>query len=658
MKYLSEFLRNVLLLSISCWFVTPLSAELSKDEQQKVLILHSYHQGLEWTDGITKGIKDVFVKSTHDYSLHFDYLDTKRSFSDDFLKRLADLYSKKTKLIEYNAIIISDNNALTFYLQNSSLFQADTPVVFCGINNYHPDMIKGFSNVTGVAENTDFKGTLDLMLNLHPNAKRITIVNDKTSTGLAVREALDKIVPEYQQRVKISFFDEIDLQNLHENLGSLGNEDLLYLLNCNRDSQGRFLSYKYSALIMRQSTDVPIYGSWDFYLGKGIIGGRIMAAFDQGKMAAEIALKILEGESVANLPVVVNPESKPYFDYNELARAGIDLGQLPDNSIIINKPEALTRWEHNLLLGVSIILLITFFVLFWLSRRSRIREQRLQQEKKVLDEHVRARTEKLTASYAQLEKEIEVRKGVESQLRESNETKDKFFSIIAHDLRNPFGGIVSMTNLLNESWKDFPEKERDEMLAQLSKQSKATYQLLQDLLTWARLKQDKIRPTLSAFRLLEIVEESLDILNSNICSKQIAIKTNLDQKKLVKTDHFILATIINNLLSNAVKFTPEGGKITISCAPQHDTLMLSIRDNGVGIDPEIADQLLAGASNKSKPGTNHEMGTGLGLVICKEFAELLGGTITLKSPGKEMGTEARIIIPDCSSTGDKQIKKP
>jgi ABC-type uncharacterized transport system substrate-binding protein len=288
--------------------------------QKQVLVLHSYHQGQEWADSITRGIQDAFAGTENQHSIHFDYLDTKRNNAPGYYAQLAKLYARKNTSIQYDAVIIADDYALDFFLDHPSIFTSTPPAVFCGINSFDPAALNRYPQLTGVEEKTDFDGTLELMLRLHPQTRKIVIVNDQTATGLAVKEQLQQILAKFSARVQFEFLNEFNINTLEQDLSHLGKNDLIYLLTVNQDAAGGFISYKYGVVLLRNSTDVPIYGSWDFYLGKGIVGGNIVSGYDQGKTAGEMALRILNGTQASEIPIIRTPQKNYQFDHNELKR--------------------------------------------------------------------------------------------------------------------------------------------------------------------------------------------------------------------------------------------------------------------------------------------------------------------------------------------------
>jgi signal transduction histidine kinase len=246
--------------------------------------------------------------------------------------------------------------------------------------------------------------------------------------------------------------------------------------------------------------------------------------------------------------------------------------------------------------------------------------------------------------YRMQKKYYSIIKNKNAELIHINSTKDKVFSIIAHDLRNPFNSILGYTDLLVSDYEILDENQRKKYITQIDKSSKSAFDLLENLLLWARTQRDKIEINKESLNLNNLIAEALNVLLGIAKKKSINIDTDISGKFFVYADAFTMKTIIANLVSNAIKFTPENGKITIDASQTSEIVEIRISDNGVGIPLETMPKLFLADQSISALGTNNEKGTGLGLVLCKEFIEKNGGEIDVESVmGK--GTKFIIKIP-------------
>jgi PAS domain S-box len=218
------------------------------------------------------------------------------------------------------------------------------------------------------------------------------------------------------------------------------------------------------------------------------------------------------------------------------------------------------------------------------------------------------------------------------ELLKANEVKDRFFSIIAHDLKSPFNSILGLSQLLADDLDSFTKEEVQNISESIYDTSKNLYRLLENLLQWANIQQDLISVNPDCLILLSVVEESLVIFNEALRNKDIKVFINIQKDTLVYADNNILQTILRNLISNSVKFTPKGGVIEI-LAKQVDEnqVEISVKDSGIGMSPEILASLFKPDISTSRKGTENEPSTGLGLLLCKEFVEKQGGEIFAKS---------------------------
>ena len=238
----------------------------------------------------------------------------------------------------------------------------------------------------------------------------------------------------------------------------------------------------------------------------------------------------------------------------------------------------------------------------------------------------------------------------EQKLKESNQAKDNFFSIIAHDLKSPFNVILGMLDLLTREYSDYSDEERQNMLMRLKNASTRTIDLLENLLTWARAQRGLLPYTPVKFDILSIINENLLLFESAAHSKDILIKLCGEKKLEVMADYNMINAVVRNMISNAIKFTFPGGTITITAAHyENKNILVSVKDTGIGMSSEIQSNLFKIEKRTVVRGTNNEMGTGLGLILSKDFIEKNGGHIWVESE-LESGSTFYFTLPlDLSS---------
>lgn len=259
------------------------------------------------------------------------------------------------------------------------------------------------------------------------------------------------------------------------------------------------------------------------------------------------------------------------------------------------------------------------------------------------------------------EKSEEALKLSEAKFREANATKDKFFSILSHDLKSPFAAIMGMAELLEKEYGQLSEKDRIMLVQELGNATRNTYGLLQELLTWSQSQRGLLDFNPTPVNLIELCQETMEVLGAAAVNKSISINCMVDKEVFVFADSNMLSTILRNLLTNAVKFTNKNGQIDISCKgidaqnmgdSPTPMISVSVKDNGIGISEGNIEKLQKIDDNYKRYGTEKESGTGLGLIICKEFVEKHGGKISIESEeGK--GSTFSFTVPEATKVSGK-----
>ncbi|MFO7842558.1 MAG: tetratricopeptide repeat-containing sensor histidine kinase, partial [Bacteroidales bacterium] len=232
----------------------------------------------------------------------------------------------------------------------------------------------------------------------------------------------------------------------------------------------------------------------------------------------------------------------------------------------------------------------------------------------------------------------------EKNLKELNATKDKFFSIIAHDLKNPFQSLLGFSDALYTNSDELSKDEVKEYSKLIYESSQNLFNLLGNLLEWSKSQLGSTKLSPENIALNESLKEVLTLLNISAQKKQIKIETNIPEDTSVYADKNVLSTILRNLISNSIKFTKQNGKIIIDSSIQKDKITITVSDNGQGINKEDLKNLFRIDYSFSTKGTDDETGTGLGLILCKELINQSGGEIWVNSDiGK--GSEFKFTLP-------------
>jgi len=355
------------ILSLLFFFVLNTPCFASHGSQTKnILVLHSYHQSHAWTDNIMRGIQTVIDSDTSNFSLYIEYMDTKRHPPKESFKRLSHLYELRYQDISFDVIIVSDNHALDFLLAQRSKLFPHAPIVFCGINGYTDSLIAGHKEITGIVESLNIKGTIELALSMHPQTKQIIVISDRTLTGENLSKQVRKVMPAFSDTVTFSELIDVTAEELQENLQRVQSDSVILPLVFFQDRLGNKFSDKQFIPLIANSSDLPLYSMWEHYMGIGVLGGMVESGIHQGTTAAQMALKILHGESADNIPILTDIQSIPMFDYTQMDRVALSRSKLPSESIVINTPFSFYEKYKQLTWTVALIISILFVLVVML----------------------------------------------------------------------------------------------------------------------------------------------------------------------------------------------------------------------------------------------------------------------------------------------------
>ena len=291
--------------------------------------------------------------------------------------------------------------------------------------------------------------------------------------------------------------------------------------------------------------------------------------------------------------------------------------------------EAKIRIQQLIIILAGIILIASLSLAFVFRRR--------EKQKKKLNIQMALKNKEIEHQGEKVQK-------LNNELQEANATKDKFFSILAHDLKNPFNSIILLTEVLLDDINILSKEEIVEFLKKIKTSSENTYTLLQNLLEWAGSQTGKQEIFPQKLDMQVLVKETISLLLPNAENKEIRIETGFSGNDFAFADKNMIATVLLNLMSNAIKFTNKKGEIIVSVRNENQLIVVTVFDNGVGISEKDKENLFRIDKKIQNKGTEKEPGTGLGLILCKEFVEKNNGKIWVESkPGK--GSTFHFSIP-------------
>ncbi|MCD6527474.1 MAG: EAL domain-containing protein [Desulfuromonas sp.] len=340
---------------------------------QRVLLLHSYHQGLSWTDAITQAVQTELAD--HSVELVIEYLDSKRRPLIDVWPPMSHALAQKYPSDYFDAIIVSDNNALQFMNCEREKIFPEVPLVFCGINHFQPKMIHFLQpRVTGVTEEISALETARLMQHLQPDLKRLIVVSGVTETA-----AINELNCRYQlhqieSQLTLEWWHGLESNVLFERLAQLNpRQDGVLLLSYSRDASDRYFSFEEQGRLLSTASTAPVYGLWDFYLGTGIMGGAVASGQDQGVLAATLCLRLLQGHAADDLPVQRHTSGNLLVDQRVLNRFQISDHRLPDEATVLFQKHSFYRQHtREFWLAVTIFMLLSLLSLRLVASKKRL----------------------------------------------------------------------------------------------------------------------------------------------------------------------------------------------------------------------------------------------------------------------------------------------
>ena len=341
--------------------------------KKTVLYLNSYHHGYQWSDSIHDGIRAKLDSSPYKIDLQVEYLDAKKYNTAPVIQGLLEVFRKKFAGEHFDVVIVSDDDAFNFALRFRPTLFPGVPIVFCGINDLDEEELAE-GNLTGVVESFDLVGTIDVVLKLHPEKRRMVVVGDESTAGRAIKNQIQALMPRYKDRLQVDYWMQIALPEAQRRVENLPDDTFLFFIPYYQIIDNRTYTAEEVMEALSRHSSVPLYTSWEFLLGHGAVGGSMLSGHKHGQIAADMALKILDGAPVDSLPVVREPTGAYLFDYLVMRRLNIPETLLPEGSTLINAPKAFYELPKELfwtIITSLFLLLVTliFLVLTMLGRR-------------------------------------------------------------------------------------------------------------------------------------------------------------------------------------------------------------------------------------------------------------------------------------------------
>lgn len=587
----------------------------------KVLVVHSYSQGYPWTRSQMAGIQETFEKFYPDVELAVEYMDWKNYPDEVNLRFQKEKIFYKYAKKNYDLVIVTDNVALDLVLSIRKEIFPEASVIFSGINHFKDSMLEREKNIGGIVENVDYEHTIELMLNVHPNTKQITVILDSTQISQELLIEFKEIIPRWKDKIDFKILHDLSMEDVLAEISKLPPDALLLITNFSIDKNRKIYQQRQALRIFSEKSPVPVYGLWGVQLGHGIVGGWLLDGKLHGKVAAELALKSLKGEKI---PVIKLSLSRLVFDYKQMNHFHVSIDDIPENAEVINHPLSLLRKYRYQIFFIALIIGILIFLNLFLM--ATIRKRKLAEEERdllLIDE-----------------------KKARQSAEEAVKARETFIAIAAHELRTPLTVLTLQLQLLlriaqGETKKTSSEEETVQSLFRAETQTKRLKSLIEDLIYVAQESAGQMRLDLEETDIREIIKKVEDSFHNMLLASESKLIIQIDGVCKGLWDSNKLEKLIGNLLSNAIKFGNHK-PIELLVKAEEKGIVLKVKDQGIGIYMEDKARIFE-KFGRAVSELNFG-GFGLGLYISQLITEAHKGTIKVESePG--IGSVFTVYLP-------------
>ncbi|MGL4913953.1 MAG: ABC transporter substrate binding protein [Romboutsia sp.] len=620
----SKVLAITLLFLVISFKIEIFATETKEKVKDEILIINSYDSKNTWEKSVLEGFyNEIKIYEEHTVNINLEYLDSKKRNDKEYIDKFKSLIETKYTNIDIDLIIAVDDEAFDLarevIFNGKSIFYKD-PLIFIGVNQeiYLTNEEKKY--ITGFIDVKDKLQIIDLITKLQPKVKTINILLDNTFYNRKIKSDISNSSYLLERYVKINFtqseYEDI-LMNEVKKMNP--DEEAIIISGVFKNKKSKVdIDPKEFVENIKTISKIPTYTDREDYAISGVIGGYVDIGRDNGVSCAKMALRVLRGETVENILLSNEPNGKYIFDYNEVYKYKIDILNIPKGSIILNKSkyQLLIPKYHKIIIGVilSVLIILIAGIIYIIHR-----EKRHSSKNKKL--------------YA--------------LAKEREELKTDFIVNMSHELRTPLNVIISISKLL-EMKVDKGEVEKDYLLEKINKinqNSSRLRRLINNLIDISKFEagfyEYKCDVVNIVYLIEEIVMECVDFANQ----KEIELIFDTEEEEIITSvDIEKIERAILNLLSNAIKFTQENGKIEVLVKRIEKNVMISVKDNGMGIAKDKLDQIFYRFYQIDSSLSRSNEGSGIGLCLVEEIVKMHDGSIKVYSE-ENKGSNFEITLP-------------
>ncbi len=484
---------------------------------KNVLYLNSYSVTYSWSDSITSGVvKTMAVRP--DILLYIEYLDANRFGTSNF-GNLFELYKKKYSNISFDAVLVSDNDALDFISKYGEQLAPQVPVIFCGVNNIEDYPMQEKPWFYGIKEEVDQSLVLKAILDIIPSVKTLYFINDSATTNQVLNRYIrEEVEPRFVSRVKFVYIYSANMDSLLQRISLLEEHSAIAMLNFMRDSEGKPVNQEVLFQKVLEVSKVPVFTGNETLLGKGVAGGVINKGSLHGRSMASLALKFVDNPGYKPVQRIYMPYLHYYFDYDVLQKFNIDEDLLPKGSLLINKPHSSLKKYLKFIIALIIFASLQAFIIFYLIinvRRRRRAEQNvllkyeeIQKQNKQLEDanilvnNMNARLEELNENLSQANEALVLAK---QRAEDADKLKSSFLANMSHEIRTPLNAIIGFSTLSADI--SLPESKRDYFIQVVKSNSDQLLRLIDDILDLSKIESGQIQVVNEIFSVNDILLE-------------------------------------------------------------------------------------------------------------------------------------------------------